>query len=188
MHPDIRPATPADLPEILRLVHELAAYEREPDAVEATEADFAAALFPAERRPEVRGTSLEGGDPTAFCHVVEADEGNGTPAGGRRVVGMALWFLTFSTWTGQQGIHLEDLYVEPEHRGSGLGKALLVTLAQIATERGYRRLEWTVLRWNEPAIAFYESLAALPQVEWETYRLDGDALTAVGAPTSAVAR
>src|SRR5699024_9234909 len=131
--------------------HELAAYEREPDAVEATEADFAAVLFPAE------------GGPTAFCHVVEADEGNGTPAGGRRVVGMALWFLTFSTWTGQQGIHLEDLYVEPEHRGSGLGKALLVTLAQIATERGYRRLEWTVLRWNEPAIAFYESLAALPQ-------------------------
>ena len=169
-HPDIRPATPADLPDILRLVRELAVYEREPDAVEATEADFAAVLFPSE------------GAPTAFCHVVEADEG-----GTRRVVGMALWFLTFSTWTGQQGIHLEDLFIEPEHRGSGLGKALLLHLAKIATERGYRRLEWTVLRWNEPAIAFYESLGATPQVEWETYRLDGDALTRVGAPTPTVA-
>lgn len=188
-HPDIRPATPGDLPDILRLVHELAVYEREPDAVEATEADFAAVLFPTERRPEVLGptlrvggTSLEGGGPTAFCHVVEVGEGRD-----RRVVGMALWFLTFSTWTGQQGIHLEDLFVEPEHRGSGLGKALLVHLAQIATEHGYRRLEWTVLRWNVPAIAFYESLAATPQVEWETYRLDGDALTQVGAPTHTVA-
>lgn len=169
-HPDIRPATAGDLPDILRLVRELAVYEREPDAVEATEADFAAVLFPT------------GSEPTAFCHVVEAGEG-----GTRRVVGMALWFLTFSTWTGQQGIHLEDLFVEPEHRGAGLGKALLVHLAQIATERGYRRLEWTVLRWNEPAIAFYDSLAAMPQVEWETYRLDGDALTQVGAPTHTVA-
>ncbi|NYF98475.1 GNAT family N-acetyltransferase [Janibacter cremeus] len=182
-HPDIRPATPGDLPDILRLVHELAVYEREPDAVEATEADFAAVLFPTEAGP------------TAFCHVVEADEGGvlrcdegASKEGTRRVVGMALWFLTFSTWTGQQGIHLEDLFVEPEHRGSGLGKALLVHLAQIATERGHRRLEWTVLRWNEPAIAFYESLAAAPQVEWETYRLDGDALAQVGTPTPSVVR
>lgn len=170
MHPDIRPATTDDLPEILRLVHELAVYEREPDAVEATEADFAAVLFPAE------------GAPTVFCHVVEADE-----AGTRRVVGMALWFLTFSTWTGKQGIHLEDLYVEPEHRGSGLGKALLTRLAQIGVERGHRRMEWKVLRWNEPSIAFYDSLGATPQEEWETYRLDGDALQTVGASTPTVA-
>ena len=168
VHPDIRPATPADLPEILRLVHDLAAYEREPDAVEATEADFAKVLFPNE------------GEPTAFCHVVEAGEG-------RTVVGIALWFLTFSTWTGQQGIHLEDLFVEPEHRGSGLGKALLTHLAQIAVERGYRRVEWTVLRWNEPSIAFYESLGATPQEEWETYRLDGAALADLGAPAPTVA-
>ena len=98
----------------------------------------------------------------------------------RRVVGMALWFLTFSTWTGRHGIHLEDLFVEPAHRGSGLGKALLTTLAQVCCERGYRRLEWKVLRWNAPSIAFYESLGAHPQVEWETYRLDGAALAMCG--------
>ena len=166
-HPAIRPATPADLPDILRLVHELAAYEREPDAVEATEEDFAAVLFPAD------------GEPTAFCHVAEGREG--------RVVGIALWFLTFSTWTGRQGIHLEDLFVEPGHRGSGLGKALLTHLAQIAVERGYRRVEWTVLRWNEPSIAFYESLGATPQEAWETYRLDGAGLAEVGAPAPTVA-
>ena len=169
-HPAIRPATPADLPDILRLVHELAVYEREPDAVEATEEDFAAVLFPTD------------GEPTAFCHVAEGREG--------RVVGIALWFLTFSTWTGRQGIHLEDLFVEPGHRGSGLGKALLTHLAQIAVERGYRRVEWTVLRWNEPSIAFYESLGATPQEEWETYRLDGAGLAGlaeVGAPAPTVA-
>lgn len=158
-HPDIRTATPADIPQILRLVHDLAVYEKEPDAVEATEEDFAAALFPAK------------GSPTAFCHVAEAGEGKE-----RRVVGMALWFLTFSTWTGRNGIHLEDLYVEPRHRGSGLGKALLATLAQECRERGHRRLEWSVLRWNAPSIAFYESLGAQPQTEWETYRLDGAGL------------
>ncbi|MBA4084480.1 MAG: GNAT family N-acetyltransferase [Kytococcus sp.] len=157
-HPDIRPATAADVPDILRLVHDLAEYEREPDAVEATEADFVAALFPAE------GTS-------AACHVAVGGEGEE-----RRVVGIALWFLTFSTWTGKNGIHLEDLYVEPAHRGSGLGKALLLTLADECRARGYRRLEWTVLRWNTPSIEFYESLGASPQSEWETYRLDGDGL------------
>ena len=158
-HHDIRRATAADIPDILRLVHDLAVYEKEPDAVEATEEDFAAALFPAK------------GEPTAFCHVAEAGEGSD-----RRVVAIALWYLTFSTWTGRNGIHLEDLFVEPRHRGSGLGKALLVELARECRERGYRRLEWSVLRWNAPSIAFYESLGAQPQTEWETYRLDGDAL------------
>ena len=158
-HPDIRRATAADVPEILRLVHDLAAYEKEPDSVEATEEDFTAALFPRK------------GTPTAFCHVAEVDEG-----GQRKVVGIALWFLTFSTWTGRNGIHLEDLFVEPRHRGSGLGKALLAHLAQECRERGYRRLEWKVLRWNAPSIAFYESLGAHPQTEWETYRLDGTGL------------
>lgn len=158
-HPDIRPATAADIPDILRLVHDLAVYEKEPDAVEATEEDFEAALFPTK------------GEPTAFCHVGEAGEGRE-----RQVVGIALWYLTFSTWTGRSGMHLEDLFVEPRHRGSGLGKALLANLAEECRERGYRRLEWTVLRWNAPSIAFYESLGAQPQTEWETYRLDGDGL------------
>lgn len=176
-HPDIRPATPEDLPDLIRLVKDLATYEKEPDAAVATEDDFRAALFP----------TGKGATPMAWCHVAEAGEGDvlrrdaGASKGrDRQVVGMALWFLTFSTWTGRHGIHLEDLYVEPRHRGSGLGKALLETLAQECRERGYKRLEWSVLRWNAPSIAFYDSLEATPQDEWLTYRLDGDALEALG--------
>ncbi|MEK4242253.1 GNAT family N-acetyltransferase [Janibacter sp. FSL W8-0316] len=176
-HPDIRPATPEDLPDLIRLVKDLATYEKEPDAAVATEEDFRAALFPT-------GKSAS---PMAWCHVAEAGEGDvlsrdaGASKGrDRQVVGMALWFLTFSTWTGRHGIHLEDLYVEPRHRGSGLGKALLETLAQECRDRGYPRLEWSVLRWNAPSIAFYDSLDATPQDGWLTYRLDGDALEALG--------
>ncbi len=164
MHPDIRPAAPADVPDLLRLIRELAVYEREPDAVQADEADLSAVLFPTE------------GTPTAFCHVAEAGEGEQ-----RRVVGMALWYLTFSTWTGRNGMHLEDLFVEPGHRGTGLGKALLATLAAVCAERGYPRLEWTVLTWNQPSIDFYESLGSRPQDQWMTYRLTDPALTEVAA-------
>lgn len=156
----VREATPADLPVILELVHALALYEKEPDAVEASEDDFRTALFP------------EHGHPTTFCHVAEVDG---------RVVGMAVWYLSFSTWTGRNGIWLEDLFVVPEHRGSGLGKELLRTLAGVCTERGLRRLEWWVLDWNAPSIAFYESLGAVAQDEWTTYRLDGEQLAALGA-------
>ena len=92
-----------------------------------------------------------------------------------RVVGIALWFRTYSTWTGVPGIHLEDLYVEPAQRGSGLGKALLASLARIAVDRGYQRVEWVVLDWNTPSIEFYKSLGARPMQEWSTYRLTGDA-------------
>lgn len=156
----VREATPADVPAILSLVRALAAYEREPDAVEASEEDFATALFPADGRP------------TTYCHVTELDG---------QVVGMALWFRTFSTWTGRNGIWLEDLFVLPEHRGLGLGKELLQTLARMCVEHGWRRLEWTVLDWNAPSIAFYESLGARPQDEWTTYRLTGEALQELGA-------
>ncbi|HET7305503.1 MAG TPA: GNAT family N-acetyltransferase [Segeticoccus sp.] len=156
----VRTAAPGDVPELIRLVRELAAYEREPQAATATEADFTAALFPA------------GGQPVAFAHVAEA---------GGRVVGMALWYLSFSTWTGRPGIWLEDLFVEPEHRGSGLGKELLLTLARVCVERGYPRLEWWVLDWNEPSIGFYRSLGALSQDEWTTFRVDGEALQRMGA-------
>jgi len=155
----IRPAEPADVPAILGLVHELAVYEKEPDAVEATEALYLQALFPPE------------GPATAFAHVAEVDG---------QVVGMAVWYLTFSTWLGRPGIWLEDLFVSPDHRGSGLGKELLATLARLCVERGYGRLEWWVLRWNEPSIGFYESLGALAQDEWSVYRLDGDALGRLG--------
>lgn len=156
----VRPATREDLPEILRLITELAVYEREPDAVEGGVPELAAVLFP------------DDGEPTAFCHVAEVE----VEGGGTKIVGMALWYLTFSTWQVRTGIWLEDLYVEEAHRGSGLGVALLRTLARTCVERGYGRLEWCVLRWNEPSIRFYESVGAQPQSEWETYRLTGDAL------------
>lgn len=154
----VREAQPSDLPEILRLVHALAAYEKEPDAVEATEADFGRVMFP------------EDGAPNTYGLVAEADG---------EVIGIAIWYVTFSTWTGQNGIWLEDLFVVPESRGRGAGKALLTRLAQITVERGWRRLEWCVLKWNEPSIGFYESLGATPQSEWETYRLDGEPLRAL---------
>jgi GNAT superfamily N-acetyltransferase len=99
------------------------------------------------------------------------------------VVGMAVWFVSFSTWVGVHGIYLEDLYVRPEHRRGGLGRALLETLARVAVERGYGRLEWAVLDWNEPAIAFYQSIGAVAQDEWTVHRVSGPALRALaGSP------
>ena len=151
----VRDAVPGDVPEILRLVHELAEYERAPDAVEATEADFMHALFPTDTAP------------TTHALVAERDG---------RVIGMAVWYVTFSTWTGRNGVWLEDLFVEPEHRGGGAGKAMLERLAQICLEHDWRRLEWWVLSWNEPSIAFYRGLGSAAQDEWEVHRLDGAAL------------
>lgn len=152
----IRTATPADVPTLLQLVRELAVYEKEPDAVVATEDDLHAALF--------------GADPVASCHVAEQDS---------TVVGFALWYRTFSTWTGKPGLWLEDLFVRPEARGSGLGKALLVELARTAVERGWTRFEWWVLDWNAPAQGFYRSLGARPEDDWTVWRVDGAALTAL---------
>jgi GNAT superfamily N-acetyltransferase len=149
----IRAAEPADVPVIRQLVQELAEYEKEPDAVEATEADLHAALF--------------GPDPVASCHVAELDG---------EVVGFALWYRTFSTWTGRPGLWLEDLFIRPAARGTGLGKALLVTLARVCVERGWTRFEWWVLDWNEPAQGFYRSLGAQEEDGWTTWRLQGDAL------------
>ena len=146
----IRPAVPADVPVVLQLVKELAAYEREPDAVVATEDDLLAALF--------------GADPSAGCHVAEQHG---------EVVGFALWYRTFSTWQGKPGLWLEDLYVRPEARGAGLGRALLVELAGTAVARGWTRFEWWVLDWNEPAQGFYRSLGARPEDEWTVWRVDG---------------
>lgn len=159
--PRVRPATPADVPHLLRLVRELADYERALHEVAATEQQLTDALFPAGR------------DPAVFAHVAEVDG---------EVVGMALWFLSYSTWTGTHGIWLEDLYVAPAHRGSGLGFALLRTLAGVCVDRGYHRLEWWVLDWNEPSIAFYRSLGATPQDEWTRFRLDGRPLAELGDP------
>jgi GNAT superfamily N-acetyltransferase len=149
----IRAAVPADVPVVLELVRELAAYEREPDAVVATEDDLHAALF--------------GPDPSAGCQVAERDG---------RVVGFALWYRSFSTWQGKPGLWLEDLFVRPEARGSGLGRDLLRALAQVCVDRGWTRFEWWVLDWNTPAQGFYRSLGARPEDDWTVWRVDGDAL------------
>ncbi|MFB7370255.1 GNAT family N-acetyltransferase [Streptomyces sp. NPDC056222] len=155
----IRTATPADVPVIHAMVRELAAYEKALEEARATEEQLREALF--------------GERPAAFAHIAETDEGE--------VVGFALWFLNFSTWRGVHGIYLEDLYVRPTSRGGGHGKALLRELARICAERGYERLEWSVLNWNTPSIDFYESLGARPQDEWTVYRLTDEALAELGA-------
>ena len=143
----IREATPDDIPELLRLINDLAVYEREPDAVR--------------NNPELIAQWLFGPDAVGSALVADVDG---------RVVGMAIWFRTYSTWTGVPGIYLEDLFVEPEHRGSGLGRAFLVALARIAVDRGYQRVEWAVLDWNTPSIEFYDALGAHPVPGWTRYR------------------
>ncbi|MCX4859258.1 GNAT family N-acetyltransferase [Streptomyces canus] len=152
----IRPATPADLPAIHALIRELAEYERALEEAKATEEQLHEALF--------------GSRPAAYAHMA-TDDSTGA------VIGYAIWFLTFTTWRGVHGIYLEDLYVRPTARGGGHGKALLTALARICVERGYQRLEWSVLNWNTPAIDFYEALGARPQDEWTVYRLTDEALT-----------
>lgn len=152
----IRPAAAEDVPAIHRLIRELAEYERSLDQVAVTEDQLAASLF--------------GPEPAVFAHVAEHDGS---------VVGFALWFLNYSTWLGRPGIYLEDLYVTPAIRGAGLGRALLAELARICVERGYGRLEWWVLDWNSPAIAFYTALGAVAMDEWTVHRLAGPALRAL---------
>ncbi|WP_329166626.1 GNAT family N-acetyltransferase [Streptomyces sp. NBC_01267] len=155
----IRNATPADVPVIHAMVQDLAEYEKALHEVRATEAQLHEALF--------------GERPAAFAFIAETPDG--------RSAGFALWFLNFSTWRGVHGIYLEDLYVRPELRGGGYGKALLTELARTCVERGYERLEWSVLNWNEPSITFYEALGARPQDEWTVYRLTDGALAALGS-------
>lgn len=156
----IRTATPADVPAIHALVRDLAAYEKALDEARATEEQLHEALF--------------GERPAAYAHIAQ-DDASG------EAVGFALWFLNFSTWRGVHGIYLEDLYVRPEARGGGHGKALLTELARICVARGYGRLEWSVLDWNAPAIDFYRSLGAVPMEEWTTNRLTGEALLSLGS-------
>ncbi|MGP7795853.1 GNAT family N-acetyltransferase [Sphingomonas sp. CLY1604] len=149
----IRPATPADVATILGFVRDLAAFEREPDAVEATEASLHDALF--------------GLRPAAEAVIAEdADE----------ALGFALFFHNFSTWKGRRGLYLEDLYVTPEARGKGVGTALLRHLAGLAVERDCGRFEWAVLDWNADAIAFYRQMGAVGLEDWTVQRVDGDAL------------
>ncbi|WP_328845298.1 GNAT family N-acetyltransferase [Streptomyces sp. NBC_00258] len=154
----IRTATPVDVPVIHSMVRELAEYEKALEEVRATEEQLREALF--------------GERPAAFAHIAESADGE--------PVGFALWFLNFSTWRGVHGIYLEDLYVRPQARGGGHGKALLGELARICVERGYERLEWAVLNWNQPSIDFYEALGARAQDEWTVYRLTDGALAELG--------
>ncbi|WP_045876270.1 GNAT family N-acetyltransferase [Pseudofrankia sp. DC12] len=162
----IRPAQPADVAALLQLVRALAEYEREPDAVKMTEPDLTEALF--------------GAKPSAGALVaVSGGEGlQGAPDG---VVGFAIWHETFSTWTGRAGSFLVDLFVAPEHRRAGHGRALLARLAATARDRGHLRLEWDVLGWNTSAQAFYRSLGAAPMEGWTTWRLSAEGIAALAA-------
>ena len=156
MKTTIRRAGPGDEHDILRLVHALATYERQPDAVKATADALAALLF--------------GDDPKVFAHVAEQDGA---------VVGIAVWFLNFSTWTGRHGIYLEDLFVDPRLRGGGVARALFKALAEEAKAQDCARIDWGVLDWNELAKGFYRRMGARHMSEWEPWRLDGDALVAL---------
>ncbi|MBL9120258.1 MAG: GNAT family N-acetyltransferase [Phycisphaerae bacterium] len=158
----IRRAEPNDLPTVLELIHALAEYEREPDAVKATLPALERHLF---------GNGF-GRGPTCECLMGELDG---------RVEGFAVFCTNFSTWLAKPGIWLEDLFVRPAARGRGLGKALLIDLARLAVERDCGRVEWSVLDWNAPSIAFYRSLGAVALDEWTTNRLTGEALQALAA-------
>lgn len=185
----IRPATETDLPAILALVHELAAYEREPDAVTGTEDTYREVLFPSDGAPrawahvaQLDGTPQDGAPEDGAPENGAPEDGapEHGPRGDGPVVGVAVWFLTFSTWTGRNGLWLEDLFVTPEHRGKGLGRDLMAALAAVCVERGYPRMEWTVLDWNTPAIELYRHLGAEPMTDWTSQRLTGAALRALG--------
>jgi GNAT superfamily N-acetyltransferase len=158
---EIRTTTEADVPVILSLIRELAEYERAPDAVVTTEAGLRRVLFGAKPSAEVL-LALENAEP----------------------VGFAVFFHNFSTWLGRPGLYLEDLFVRPEKRGKGYGRALLERLAQIARDRGCGRMEWAVLDWNEPAIQFYRKLGAEPMNEWTVFRLTEEGIAKLAQPAS----
>lgn len=153
----IRPAQRQEVGIVLQLIHDLAVYEKAPNEVEATEKELLETIF----------TS----DPKVFCDLVEVDG---------EIAGMAIWFLNYSTWQGKHGIYLEDLFIKPEFRGCGYGKALLKHLAKICDDKGYGRFQWWVLDWNSPAIEFYRSLGAVAMDEWTVYRVSGAPLKELG--------
>ncbi|WP_033774329.1 GNAT family N-acetyltransferase [Pantoea agglomerans] len=149
----IRPACPEDATAIYDMIYELAMYEKAPEEVVTTPDEIRETLFSAGNKTEALICESEG-----------------------KTIGYAVFFTSYSTWLGRNGIYMEDLYITPDHRGIGAGKALLKNIAQSAVKRNCGRLEWSVLDWNQPAIDFYLSIGALPQSEWVRYRLDGEAL------------
>lgn len=152
----IRPARRADVPELLRLINDLARYEEAQDQVTATEPQLVSTLF--NDRPMV------------YAIVAEDQE---------RLVAMAFYYYSFSTWQGRYGLYMKDMFVEPDYRQQGLGRAMMARLAAIAQKHNCGRFEWSVLDWNDPAIAFYRKCGAEPKAEWVRYRLDGDSLQAL---------
>jgi diamine N-acetyltransferase len=158
----IRPAVAADLPTVLGLIRGLAEYEKLLDEVDATESQLGAALF--------------GAQPRVFCDLAEWSTAQGTAS-----AGFALWFYNFSTFRGRHGLYLEDLFVLPQYRGHGIGRALLVHLAQRCVRERLARFEWAVLDWNEPALRFYASLGARVQEQWKLHRVTGEALVALAS-------
>ena len=153
----IRPAKSEEVGEVLQLIQDLATYEKASEQVEASRDDLLNTIFAKE--------------PKVFCDLVEVDG---------QIAGMAIWFLNYSTWQAKHGIYLEDLYIKPEFRARGYGKALLKHLAQICDKEGYGRLQWWVLDWNSPAIEFYRSFGAEAMDEWTVYRTSGQALKDLG--------
>lgn len=149
----IRDAVQADLPKIIQFIKDLAEYEKAPNEVVLSISDLEQSLF--------------GTNPQVYCLIAELEN---------EVTGFAVWHLNYSTWLGKHGIYLEDLYVDPKYRGQGHGKALLRKLAQICVERGYKRLQWWVLDWNQSAIDFYKSIGAEPMDQWTVFRVSGSSL------------
>ena len=155
----IRLASPGDEEDIHRLIYELAVYEKAPEEMVATVAQIRDSLFTNQN--------------VAHCHIAEIDG---------KIVGIALWFLNYSTWLGKPGIYLEDLFVQPQHRGLGIGRGFMKVLAELCVERGYERLQWWVLDWNTTAIDFYKSIGAEAMDEWTVFRLSGEALKKFARP------
>ena len=157
----IRDAVQADLPKIIQFIKDLAEYEKAPNEVVLSISDLEQSLF--------------GTNPQVYCLIAELEN---------EVTGFAVWHLNYSTWLGKHGIYLEDLYVDPKYRGQGHGKALLRKLAQICVERGYKRLQWWVLDWNQSAIDFYKSIGAEPMDQWTVFRVSGISLEKLATDAS----
>ena len=155
----IRPVRDDEVTLVHDMILELAEFEQAKEEVMASPEQLHAALF--------------ADQPSVFCDLIEAANGE--------IAGFGIWFLNYSTWTGTHGIYLDDLYIRPEHRSAGLGGAYLKRLATLCIDRGYHRLQWWVLDWNEPAIAFYTKIGAKPMSEWTVMRVDGKALSALAA-------
>lgn len=180
----VREATPEDVAQMHQMINELAEYEKAPEEVIATEHDLMKALFGRDfssaeydQHDSIASSGVANtphGHPALYAFVIE------DPEDADQLAGMAIWFLNYSTWQGKHGIYLEDLFVKPEFRGHGYGKALLQHLAKTCEDRGYGRFQWWVLDWNSPAIEFYKSLGAVAMDEWTVYRVSGQALKDLG--------